>query len=225
MTERNNESLSAYVDGDLKDEKFLNTLCNDSELQEKWHRYHIIKDGLKNENLSLLNVDISAQVAQALENEPALSSSKSIKPTSHNAGIVQWLASTFSGKKASNDAAGKFTPIVQQTGQFAVAASVAVAVILGVQQYNQPAENQPFNAAPIIPVTGIQGGLSPVSLEQTRTLPRTDVSAQRQRLNAYLHDHNQQVRRKGTEGTADSSVELDAKDNEKTDQERQNSEK
>ena len=218
MTERNNESLSAYIDGDLQDEQFLDTLCNDPELQEKWHRYHIIKDGLKNENPSLLNFDISTQVAQALEKEPALSVSGEVAAAPNNTGVVHWLANVFSGRKASNDASGRFAPIAQQTGQFAVAASVAVAVILGVQQYNQPAEEQPFSAAPTIPVTGIQGGLSPVSLEQTRTVPRTNVSAQSQRLNAYLNDHNQQVRRKGIEGTTDSRTELDADTNEQTEQ-------
>lgn len=242
MTERNIESLSAYIDGDLQDEKFLDTLCNDSELQEKWHRYHIIKDGLKQESPAVLHFDISAQVAQALENEPALSARDSVAVSSAEPGVqspaVQtetsspagkrslsvggWLTRKLAGKKASNDSAGKFSPVFQQTGQFAVAASVAVAVILGVQQYNQPAEEQPFNAAPTIPVTGIQGGLSPVSLEQTRALPRADVSVQRQRLNAYLNDHNQQVRRKGT---ADSSFEVNSESDKPSDEERKHPEK
>lgn len=252
MTERNIESLSAYIDGDLQDEKFLDTLCNDSELQEKWHRYHIIKDGLKKESPSVLNFDISAQVMQALEDEPALSVSETVSEpdpvaaslaepeiqsqpitteivspaSSKTVSIGSWLArqftGSFSGKKASNDDSGKASPLFQQTGQFAVAASVAVAVILGVQQYNQPVEDQPFNAAPTIPVTGIQGGLSPVSLEQTRALPRPDVSVQRQRLNAYLNDHNQQVRRKST---ADSSFEVNSENDKQAEQERKNPEK
>lgn len=255
MTERNIESLSAYIDGDLQDEKFLDTLCNDSELQEKWHRYHIIKDGLKKESPSVLNFDISAQVMQALDDEPALSVSETVSELvsepdpvtaspaepeiqsqpitteivsparSKTVSIGSWLARQFAGNKASNDDSGnsgKASPLFQQTGQFAVAASVAVAVILGVQQYNQPVEEQPFNAAPTIPVTGIQGGLSPVSLEQTRALPRPDVSVQRQRLNAYLNDHNQQVRRKST---ADSSFEVNSENDKQADQERKNPEK
>lgn len=208
MTQRKIESLSAYMDGDNQDEAFLEEIKNDVDLQEKWHRYHIIRDGLKQELPTELNLDLSDKIAQALENEPALTPPSvtpelsTLKPASPvSAKLRKWF-----GVKASNDEAEKRSPMVQQTGQFAIAASVAIAVILGYQQYNQPVAEQPFNAAPTIPVTGIQGGLSPVSLEQTRTVPRADVVEQRRRLNAYLSDHTQQVRRKNNVESNDNST-------------------
>ncbi|MCY7296609.1 sigma-E factor negative regulatory protein [Alteromonas sp. a30] len=223
MTQRKIESLSAYMDGDNQDEAFLEEIKNDVDLQEKWHRYHIIRDGLKQELPTELNLDLSDKIAQALESEPALTSPtvtpevSKLKPASPiSSKLRKWL-----GVKASNDGAEKRSPKVQQTGQFAIAASVAIAVILGYQQYNQPVAEQPFNAAPTIPVTGIQGGLSPVSLEQTRTVPRTDVVEQRRRLNAYLSDHTQQVRRKNNVEPNDSSTSGHSVD-QRTEQDSQN---
>ena len=213
MTQRKIESLSAYMDGDNQDEAFLEEIKNDVELQEKWHRYHIIRDGLKQELPVELNLDLSDKIAKALADEPVLSvTNPSLNPAEPNVSelmpsrtvaskLRKWL-----GVKASNDSHEKVRPVAHQTGQFAIAASVAIAVILGYQQYNQPVAEQPFNAAPTIPVTGIQGGLSPVSLEQTRTVPRADVVEKRRRLNAYLHDHTQQVRRKNNVESNDSST-------------------
>jgi len=205
MTQRNIENLSAYMDGDNQEEGFLEELKNDAELQEKWHRYHIIRDGLKQELPTELNLDLSDKIAQALENEPTIMAPVTPKaePKPEPAKVSK-LAAWFG--KASNDEKSNVKPMVQQTGQFAIAASVAIAVILGYQQFNQPVAEQPFNAAPTIPVTGIQGGLSPVSLEQTRSVPRTDVVEQRRRLNAYMNDHTQQVRHKSNVESNDHST-------------------
>ncbi len=195
MSQRKIESLSAFIDGD-DDGNFLEELRNDAELINKWQRYHIIRDGLKNELPVELNLDLSDKIAEALENEPTIMAPKPSR-------FRGWFG------KVANDKGpiGKgLSPALQQTGHFAIAASVAVAVILGYQQFNQPVAVQPFSGAPTIPVTGIQGGLSPVSFEQTRTLPRTDVAEQRRRLNAYLNDHNQQVRRKSNVDTSIGSA-------------------
>jgi sigma-E factor negative regulatory protein RseA len=86
----------------------------------------------------------------------------------------------------------------------AIAASVAVAMIIGVQQVNQSEVNQPFNAAP--PIPGIQGGLSPVSFDQTRSIPNSDAVQQKRRINAYLTDHNQQLRLKTIQLSNDKSA-------------------
>jgi sigma-E factor negative regulatory protein RseA len=89
----------------------------------------------------------------------------------------------------------------------AIAASVAVAMIIGVQQFNQADVNQPFNAAP--PIPGIQGGLSPVSFDQTRAVSNTDAIQQKRRINAFMTDHNQQLRFKTIQLSKEESAILD----------------
>jgi sigma-E factor negative regulatory protein RseA len=87
----------------------------------------------------------------------------------------------------------------------AIAASVAVAMIIGVQQFNQTDVEQPFSSA--APILGIPGGLSPVSFEQTRTVPQNDMVEQKRRINAYIADHQQQMQLKSVELNPISNVE------------------
>jgi len=174
---QNIENLSALVDGELHDSDFINDLKNNTELTAKWQSYHLIRDGLRKDLPSHLNFDIAANVLQALADQPAiLAPKKSWRELPLVASVL---------------------PFAQQSGQMAIAASVAVVMILGVQQLNQPELEQPFNSA--APILGIQGGLSPVSLDQTRSASRSDVTEQRKRIIAYLEDHQQQMRFKTTQ--------------------------
>ena len=187
-----NEKLSALVDGELLDDTLLKALKSNPELIGKWQSYHLMRDTLRKELPPQVNFDISAKVMAALEGEPAI-----LAPQK-----------TWRDLPVINNV----IPLVRQGGQFAIAASVAVAMILGVQQLNQAPVEQPFN--PAMPLGGIQGGLSPVSLEQTRALPRTNAVDQRQLINAYLADHQQQLRLKSSQ-LGDKKVAAKEKINEK----------
>jgi sigma-E factor negative regulatory protein RseA len=173
------ENLSAFVDGELRDERgeLIDALSQDSELHAKWCRYHAIGDMMRGE-CAQPQFDISAKVAEALADEPTVLAPK--KRTWADIPLV-----------------GNVVPLVKQSGQFLVAASVAAVAILGVQNYNAPVDEQPFMTAP--PIAGPQGGLAPVSLEQTRTVQRNDMEAlleQRRQLNALIADHQRQLQLK-----------------------------
>ena len=60
------------------------------------------------------------------------------------------------------------------------------------------------------------GGLSPVSFDQTRSIPNSDVVQQKRRINAYLTDHKQQLRFKTIQlsNTNTSKVGQDVKNEE-----------
>ncbi|AGH45931.1 sigma-E factor negative regulatory protein [Paraglaciecola psychrophila] len=183
------ENLSALVDGEhdistSSSSLLLDAVKNDAELQLKWKSYHLIRDGLRQELPANINFDIADKIAQAIEAEPAI----------------------LAPKKTWRDLplVNNIIPFAKQGGQMAIAASVAVAMIIGVQQVNQSEVNQPFNAAP--PIPGIQGGLSPVSFDQTRSIPNSDVVQQKRRINAYLTDHNQQIRFKTIQLSNDKSA-------------------
>jgi sigma-E factor negative regulatory protein RseA len=160
---------------------------NDADLQLKWKSYHLIRDSLRQELPANINFDIADMVAQALEAEPAI----------------------LAPKKTWRDLplVSSVVPFAKQGGQMAIAASVAVAMIIGVQQINQVDVNQPFNAAP--PIPGIQGGLSPVSFDQTRTITNSDAVEQRRRINTYMTDHKQQLRFKTIQLSNDGSAILE----------------
>ncbi|MEO9946105.1 MAG: RseA family anti-sigma factor [Paraglaciecola sp.] len=182
------EKLSVLVDGEelsssSSDNHLIDDVKNDADLMQKWKSYHLIRDGLRQELPVQLDFDIADKVAKAIESEPAMIATKK---TWRNIPIV-----------------GQVVPFAKQGGQMAVAASVAVAMILGVQQLNQADTDVPYNAAP--PILGVQGGLSPVSYDQTRALPQTNETEQRRRVNAYIVDHNQQMRFKSTEQVSNST--------------------
>lgn len=171
------EHVSAMMDGESCDQNTLDSLSNDKALSDKWHRYHLIRHSLRKEMPSEASFDISARVAEALQDEPAIVAPKR-----------RWT---------DLPVVASVVPLVRQGGQLAIAASVAVAMVLGVQQYNKPEAEQPFNTAPSnIIIPGIQAELSPVSLEQTRPVSNNDLIEQRRLINAYLNDHRQQLRLK-----------------------------
>lgn len=170
------ENLSALVDGEINDPHLIDRLGKDDELAQTWQRYHVMRHAMRKEMPEQADFDISNAIADALKDEPAI-----VAP-----------------KRSWQDlpVVATVLPLVRQGGQLAIAASVAVAMVLGVQQYNQTDAEQPFSSAPTVLPTDPLGGLSPVSLEQSRPVARTDVLEQRRRINAYLADHRQQLRLK-----------------------------
>lgn len=173
------ENLSALVDGESSlSDQVLNAVKEDKELMQKWKNYHLIREGLRRELPDNPNLDITSNVMAALESEPAI-----LAPNNQTVRKPWAAIPLFGGASA----------LLKQGGHMAIAASVAVAVILGVQQVNQPEIEQPFSAAP--PILGIQGGLSPVSYEQTRPVSQAaDAAEYKHRVRAYLNDHRQQMR-------------------------------
>ncbi|AEF02402.1 MULTISPECIES: sigma-E factor negative regulatory protein [Alteromonas] len=190
------ENLSAFMDGEIDGDAIIDAIKQDEELQAKWQRYHVIRGAMRKEASVAPQLDITASVAAALENEPAIVAPKASR----------WRSIPVLGSVVS----GGVVPFAKQSGQFAVAASVAVAVILGVQHFNQPAPTEPFMTAP---TAGPQGGLAPVSLEQTRALPRNDMNEvleKKRKINALIADHEQQVKLKQAQESETDDAEASA---------------
>ncbi|MDG4952476.1 sigma-E factor negative regulatory protein [Actinobacillus equuli] len=62
------ETLSAFMDGHNVDDAFINELCNDPELKQKWASYHAISSVMHGEEI-ILGDDFSAKMEALLENE------------------------------------------------------------------------------------------------------------------------------------------------------------
>jgi sigma-E factor negative regulatory protein RseA len=63
------------------------------------------------------------------------------------------------------------------------------------------------------PTAGPQGGLAPVSLEQTRALPRNDMNEvleKKRKINALIADHEQQVKLKQAQESETDDAEASA---------------
>ncbi|WP_324059246.1 sigma-E factor negative regulatory protein [Aeromonas caviae] len=184
----NKEQLSALMDGDLSEIEVLNELGTDPALQDTWSRYHLIGDAMRGDLPVNLQLDLSDSIMLALEDEPAILAPKPAQPAAPQVQPV-----------------GKVIPFVrrfgQQVGQYAIAASVAAAVIFGVQQY-QGKDGVP--TSPVLNTIPVGGSAAPVSVHYPQDGSRTGVrqqglseqqmQEQRERINAFLRDHQLQQR-------------------------------
>lgn len=184
----NKEQLSALMDGDLSEIEVLNELGTDPALQDTWSRYHLIGDAMRGDLPVNLQLDLSDSIMLALEDEPAILAPKPAQPAAPQ---VQ--------------PAGKVIPFVrrfgQQVGQYAIAASVAAAVIFGVQQYHG---KDGVPTSPVLNTIPLGGSAAPVSVHYPQDGSRTGVrqqglseqqmQEQRERINAFLRDHQLQQR-------------------------------
>ncbi|MCH7349607.1 RseA family anti-sigma factor [Aeromonas sp. MR7] len=184
------EQLSALMDGDLSDVEVLSELGMDPALQDTWSRYHLIGDAMRGDLPVNLQLDLSDSIMAALEDEPTILAPKPVEskpaaPQAHTGAKVVSL----------------FRRVGQQVGQYAIAASVAAAVIFGVQQY-QGHDGIPTN--PVLNTIPVGGSASPVSVHypqdgnrataRQQGLSEQQMQEQRERINAFLRDHQLQQR-------------------------------
>jgi len=172
---QNIEKLSAIVDGEWDGESITSQMIEDPILQQKWKSYHLTRDLLRNDMSTDINFDVSKQVAAALDSELSIVAPKR-----------SWSELPL---------VSAVIPMLKQSGQLAMVASVTALVIFGYQTYNQPEITQPFTTAP--PVIGPQGGLAPVSLQQTRSIEQDRMQQlleQRRHINALIEDHQRQLK-------------------------------
>ncbi|MFB2700939.1 sigma-E factor negative regulatory protein [Aeromonas veronii] len=189
----NKEQISALMDGDLSDAEVLNELEMDSDLQDTWGRYHLIGDAMRGDLPVNLQLDLSDSIMAALEDEPTILAPKPVE----TAPVLQPVVAPV---KTDSNVVPLFRRVGQQLGQYAIAASVAAAVIFGVQQY-QGQNGVPAN--PVLNTIPIGGSAAPVSVHypqqdgaraRQQGLTEQQMQEQRERINAFLRDHQLQQR-------------------------------
>ncbi|HHQ4662413.1 TPA: RseA family anti-sigma factor [Aeromonas veronii] len=189
----NKEQISALMDGDLSDAEVLNELEMDSDLQDTWGRYHLIGDAMRGDLPVNLQLDLSDSIMAALENEPTILAPKPVE-------TAPLLQPAVAPVKTDSNVVPLFRRVGQQLGQYAIAASVAAAVIFGVQQY-QGQDGVPTN--PVLNTIPIGGSAAPVSVHypqqdgaraRQQGLTEQQMQEQRERINAFLRDHQLQQR-------------------------------
>mgnify|MGYP003576551120 CR=1 FL=1 len=151
------ESLSALMDNqasELELQRLLKALDADQELKSTWSRYQITSAGLKGDVPVLASSDFASRVSAAIDAEETYSQQPQI--TANQVTTKQDTGSATAGNVIA-------MPMRwwQQAGRAAVAASVAGALIVGVQQYQSVAP-QSVEMAANAPVT------APVAATETR---------------------------------------------------------
>ncbi|MDB4470813.1 sigma-E factor negative regulatory protein [Deltaproteobacteria bacterium] len=177
MSERLRESVSALMDGEAGELELRRLLTEPDELsvRNSWQSYHRLQVVLKEEPAEFLGWDISERVSSAIEDNSQLSTITSRRP--------KWL---------------------QPVAGFAVAASVAAAVVMTVGNLNPGNSGlgaaQPDMLSRVFPATGglaVSAGDNRANVRPAMTpmvLPGGDAQADedaRKRLDQYILRHTE----------------------------------
>lgn len=173
MKQEASEILSALMDGEttVNRAEHIKTIAGNAELRQTWYRYHLISDVMQGHLKSDVDYGLADRIRAALDNEPVM------------------LAPVKSGySRYAKPAAG-----------LAIAASVAAAVLLGVQvshKQSVPESTPAFasNAVPQVsgPVQFVSGNSRPV----TTGTPMAVESP----MNRYLVNYNEYRANSGVRG-------------------------
>jgi sigma-E factor negative regulatory protein RseA len=186
-----NEKLSAFMDGELVDKALINELSQDPESIETWRRFNLIGDVMRGD-VTQKEWNIAESVALALEDEAPHSR---FTPASAESSVIP-LESQPLPQKAKRT----LPAWLSHLGQISIAASVCLAVVLGIQQTDTSTPAVDSQAIPVLQTVPLAGVASPVSLtresvQQTNSsLREQDIQEQRQRINALLQDYELQLR-------------------------------
>jgi len=173
MAVSKDEHLSALVDdeaGDFERRRMLDELIASEGDRQRWSRYHLIGDVMRGDAPPVIDAGFAARVSAAIAEE-----SMDAVPAS---GRVGRLAKPVAG--------------------FAMAASVAVATVLGVQGLISPDEGLAPGAGPT--VTAQAPVVAPAGIRQVAvTQDAAPVAGSRQtvNLNSYIVRHTEYAAQQG----------------------------
>lgn len=183
MNTQNLDKISALMDGELdtsEREVAIDILLQEPTAREHWQRHHLISDTLRRHLPRTLDQDLAASVMAAIKDEPT-------------------ILAPAQGRKRS--------PLSRRIAGLAVAASVAVFGVLGVQFIYQsdnmlPPQGQvaqlptvKIPAGQVFQPPGIPGGVQLV--DDSRGTPAGNRMPPN--LDKYMLNHNQQTAR-GVQG-------------------------
>lgn len=177
------ELLSAYMDGEQVNPTFTEQLCQDAELQESWEDFHTIRSIMRKESNVVLGADFTAKMESLIATEEIQVSnamtSQPLPQEVENAPFMQKLKAWL-------------MPITQ----VAVAASVCLVAVLGVQSFNAKSTVQSAVDAPVLQTLPFNNGVQEVSYNA----PSKDVMTAEQleqknkRIGAMLQSYELQRR-------------------------------
>lgn len=199
MNDRMKESLSALVDGqadELEIRRVLNASEQDQEMRETWGRYQMMGALMRDEPVA--SVDLSKGIMQAISGEPMdevpahqEQIDQQDEKQAVGAGYRNWIAS---GAVAASVAVAVLLGVRVSDGVDATGGSAAVAVAVdAAQPANTIEQAQPFSEGKSYVATS--SGSSQLASFEGQTSIAVDEETLReaqQRLQDYVMQHNEQ---------------------------------
>ena len=188
MTNKHLESISALVDDEVSQSELESTLQLTAEQADNanaFSRYSLIGDVLRNEQVLEANSDFAANIQAAIANVE--------QETADNSSVVQISShANWRDKVTQKVKAFGQSSTGRNSFQFAIAASVALVAIVGV---NNMSQSDSEYSTPVAQTTPLVNGVAPVSYASDGVQNRPSANQMTQsRINALITDHQQQLK-------------------------------
>jgi sigma-E factor negative regulatory protein RseA len=189
------QNVSALMDGESVDTESILAIESDQQQQQAWRNYHLIGDVMRGDAPEKPEWNIADSIAAAIENEPSHHRFSQNETQLEQNNSVEFLESQPEPKQTK-----KALPTwLTQFGQVAIAASVSLAVIVGVQQYGGEQVIAPqVTQAPGATFGPSFGSAEPVSLTRQPVVreqaTQEELLEQRSKVHAILQDYELQLR-------------------------------
>ena len=177
------ELLSAYIDGEEVSTEFTGQLCQDADLQESWANFHTIRAVMRQETGIFLGADFAAKMESLIAEEEI--------HVAHPV-VSQPLPQEVEKSPFMKKLKAWFVPMTQ----VAVAASVCLVAVLGVQSFNTKSVSPASTDTPVLQTLPFNNGVQEVSYNA----PSKDVMTAEQleqknkRIGAMLQSYELQRR-------------------------------
>ena len=176
------ELLSAYIDGEQVNAELTDALCQDAELQQSWANFHSIRAVMREETEIFLGADFTAKMDALIANEQI----EVAQPMVSQPEPAEVAESPFMQKLKA-----WFAPMTQ----VAIAASVCLVAVLGVQSFNNK-EAQNAADTPVLQTLPFNSAVQEVSYNAPSkdVITSEQVEQKNKRIGAMLQSYELQRR-------------------------------
>jgi len=195
MNNDDKQILSQLMDGEWQDldrASSVKTACEDEALKATWSRYHLIRDVIRNDAITI-DTSLSASISAAIEDEPTYTNVSAIGGANGSSTKANGSSADDSDESTTGKASSAKKSRLWRTGLsgVALAACVALATVLGLNFW----QGAPNSGVQSVATTTVPGLVLPeveyVSNKGTYWVtPQAKRSAHaEQRLNMLLSTH------------------------------------
>jgi sigma-E factor negative regulatory protein RseA len=193
MSSEKQDWLSAASDNQGISAQQLDSLLQDPDLQQQWLRYQMIGSVIRKELPDQIDTDFTNRFELLLEQEEVYQ----LQPETQ-VQLQPVIVTSTSRWNRFKTSANK--PWMKSVMQGAIAASVALVAVVGVQQNQQSPDDALTSPLPVLQTRPIGGVATPVSLSQTTVDSRFAAQEQQlkleqqRRLQELMQARQQQIR-------------------------------
>jgi len=166
------ETLSQLMDGEWQDldaAQSVKAACADDELKSTWARYHLIRDVIRNDEISV-DTSLVSRISQAIEDEPTYTNVSAIGGAASaiesgstdkksGSGLSGSLQSGDAESRASRSSASQPSAWKAGFGGAAIAACMALATVVGLNAWQSAPDSgasaQTIASSPAVGVPGV----------------------------------------------------------------------